>query len=70
MAPSTTPPTDLWLSRGAGDGQVCHAFKLHFQQLVQPIRHELVIPVDDKYQKVPGDFTPIDFQGARYWSSQ
>ncbi len=33
-------------------------------------RHELVIPVDDKYQKVPGDFTPIDFQGARYWSSQ
>ncbi len=33
-------------------------------------RHELVIPVDDKYQKVPGDFTPIDFQGVWYWSSQ
>jgi len=28
-------------------------------------RHELLIPVDDKYQKVPGHFTPIDFQGVR-----
>ena len=24
-------------------------------------RHKLVIPVDDKYQRVAGDFTPVDF---------